>query len=408
MFLKGKITRLSDGLRRVAGWTVGQSHGKPVSVLRTMIPIRGLAILLVVLAHSVIGMLAAEVTLAPVTSLSPDVLGLWQLASVPKSVILELCRCAVPLFLFLAGYFMLSTPRSWKAIWNSCRKFLLPLLTWSLVGWAFSWRKGAGGWSLADFLVKVVSGQAQAGYFFIVLIIQCYVLAKWLVPAMGKKPILVLAAAALIQLATHAYDYLILAGELGIIAPADWAVRIGTFPEFLFPRFLLSFSLGIWAAQSSQRFRHVIVNRFPAVVACSILAALLVVLERGMLFRQAFQLRGMTEFGATCLSWVEWKASTALWSIAALFLCFGWFQRRIPMKSFLDILGKYSFQIFLLHGMVLDVGKLALPKLFPGMRYYGFLGCTLLLAIGIAVPILVTKAIQKWMPPPVRIFLLGA
>jgi fucose 4-O-acetylase-like acetyltransferase len=394
-------------LKNAAKELFGERHAKPPSLLKTMVPIRGLAILLVVLAHSVIGMLAAEVSLAPGSSLGPELFGAWRIASIPKSVILELCRFAVPVFLFLSGYFTLSTPLTWKAIWSNCRKLLLPMITWSLVGWALSWRNGSG-WSPLEFLGLFGSGRTQAGYFFIVLITQYYVLTRWLVPAMKERPGLFLALAALIQLAVQGYDYLYLLSRLGTIAPIGWILKAGSFPEYLFPRFMLSFALGIWASQSNKRFRSIIVDRFPALLAAAALAAALLVLERGLLFRSAFAVLGMSEFESTTLSWVEWKASTSLWTIAATFLVFGWFQRRIPMKRLLDTLGKYSFQIFLLHGMVLDLAKAALYKFASGMRFYGFAGCALLLVIGIVGPILIAKAVQKLMPASVRQFLLGA
>jgi surface polysaccharide O-acyltransferase-like enzyme len=400
--------RINEAFGNALRWMVGSPNKKPTSVLKTMLPLRGLAILLVVLAHSIIGLLAAEVSLAPGSSLSPVVLGVWQLASPWKSIGLELCRCAVPLFIFLAGYFMLSTPLTWRAIWTNCKKLLLPMLTWSLVALAFSWRKGSGGWSLLQFGGKLLSGQAQSGYFFMILVMQYYLLAKWLVPAIKKRPVLLITLSALVQLAVHAYDYLILLSQLGRIAPVGWIMKAGSFPECLFPRFMLSFTLGIWAAQSSQRFRKIIVDRFALVVAAALFAAAAAIFERGVLFHQAYAVLGMSEINASFFSWIEWKLGLALWTIAAIFFVFGWFQRRIPMKSLLDKLGKYSFQIFLLHGMSIDLAKRAMFKLFMGSKFYGPAGTLALLAAGLLGPIIVTKILQRWAPAPLRILLLGA
>ena len=71
-----------------------------------------------------------------------------------------------------------------------------------------------------------------------------------------------------------------------------------------------------------------------------------VLLERGLLCGYGLRNLGLGTFEATALSWVEWKIGTFAWTIAAIFLFFGLFLRRIPLKSLLDTLGKYSLQIF--------------------------------------------------------------
>jgi peptidoglycan/LPS O-acetylase OafA/YrhL len=387
-------------------WIFGTPHQKPVTILKTMVPIRGFAIFLVVLAHAVIMMLAAEDIMAPGTSLSRDFFDIWQIASPVKSIVLELSACAVPIFLFLSGFYTMSTPQTWKAIWSGSRKLLLPMITWSLMAWGISWRKGTG-WSILHFLSLFISGRTETGYFFIVLILQFYILSKWLVPVMKKNPMLILVVSMLLQLGTHIYDYIYLFSKLGIISHIGWIETTGPFPEFLFPRFMVSFTLGIWASQSSERFRNIIAEHFHAVLAIAALAAAALVLERGILFRYSYAILHTSEFEATSQAWVGWKASTAFWTLAAIFLIFGWFQKRIPVKILLDKLGKYSFQIFLLHGMALDLTRSVLYKLFSGMRFYGFAGCAVLLVAGIAGPILLTKAIQRWMPGPIRLFTLG-
>lgn len=399
--------RTVESVKAAASWLAGPHETKPVSILRTMLPIRGLAIALVALAHACISMLAAEVSAEPGSSLTPVLFGAWQVASFPKSMILELCRCAVPLFLFLAGYFMQSTPGSWKAIWISCRKLLLPLATWSLAGLAFSWRKGVGGWGPAEFFCRLASGKTQTGYFFIVLIIQFYALSKWLLPMMRKRPGTTLFLSFALQGAVHAYDATYMLMALRLCEPVAWMLRTGSFPEFLFPRFMASFSLGIWASVRTQRFKD-ISSRLAVIAAAAAAAAALVALERGLVFYRCMSALGMDAFSATATSWAEWKTSLALWNVVAVFLVFGYFRRRVPMKSLLDYLGKYSFQIFLMHGMVLDLSKALLYKVCANTRFYGAAGCALLFACELLAPIALTKAIQKHLPARARALLLGA
>ncbi|MCK4514381.1 MAG: acyltransferase, partial [Spirochaetaceae bacterium] len=254
------------------------------SLLRVFLPVRGIAIFAVVAAHAAIGLIAAELNLNPDPTVTPLIGGYWRMAAPGKFIILELARCAVPLFLFLAGYHLVRSPRTWKAIRNNSRKLLLPMLFWSVIAWAVSWRSGAGGWRIGEFVRLLLSGRAQLGYFFIILIVQYFLLSRWLTPAMEKKPGLVLGGAVLLQLAVHAYDYAYLLGALEFAGTPDWITGLGPFPEFLFPRFIASFAFGVWASLNLERFKRVTEKRFVSLALVAILLAVLVVLETGLIF----------------------------------------------------------------------------------------------------------------------------
>jgi len=377
-------------------------------IFKVIQPLRGLAILLVVLAHAAISMLAAEVSLAPADSLAAFGWGVWELSSVGKTIILEICRAAVPLFLFLAGYYMLSTPRTWKSIWSSCKKLLIPMFFWSLATWAFGWIKGDGGWSLSEFLLNFFTGTVQLGYFFIILISQYYVLSRWLIPLIEKKPAMTLIVVIILQLCVHAYDYIFLLSRLGILPSIQWILSLEAFPEFFFPRFIVSYTLGVWAAVYNHRFKAIVINKFRLITILATFTLLLLVLERGLIYGYSRSILGMMYFEATSVSWVEWKISTALWTFAFLFWVFGFFLRYVPAKKVLDYFGKYSFQIFLLHGMVIIFTKMFMYKFFGHLAFYGFFGTVILFCFGIFIPVVLAKLIQKYLPSGVRILLLGS
>jgi fucose 4-O-acetylase-like acetyltransferase len=352
-------------------------------------------------------MLAAETSINPETGISILSIGPWQIASFWKSMILELCRCAVPLFLFITGYYMLSMPRTWKAVLSTCRRLVIPMGFWSLAGWAFSWRNGANGWSILDFIAKLITGTSQLGYFFIVLIVQYYIISMWLVPAMAKKPRLVLMIVLSLQLAVHVYDYIYYLSQLRIINPVGCILESGPFPEHLFPRFIFSFALGIWAATSNKIFKKILVDQFNTISFITIVTALLLALERGIIFSYGWKQLGMNIFDATAISWVEWKASTTMWTIAAIFFFPALFHRRIPLENILKYLGKNSFFIFLLHGMVMQIIMMIMYKYCIHMHFYGFIGTFLIFAIGIGAPVLIVKLLQRYTPSFIRALLLG-
>ena len=378
------------------------------SLLQVFLPIRGLAILIVVAAHSAIALIAGQVSADPIGSLTPALLGIWQIAAPGKTAILELARCAVPLFIFLAGYHMARSPRSLRAIWNNSKKLLVPMSFWSLVAWAISWRAGTDGWSVGMFLKLLLSGRAQLGYFFIILIVQYFVLSRWLVPAMKNKPSVVLMYAVLVQLIVHAYDYLYLLGDLRVIEAAEWIRRLGPFPEYLFPRFIVSFSIGIWASLNTDQFKRITEKHILTLAVLAAISVSLLFLEYGLVFRRSYFVLGSTVFEATSRAWGEWKVSTAVWSIVAIFFILGMCRRWLPLRKLLEELGKNSYQILLLHGMVLFFIFWVRCRFIFGAYWFGPLGFVVRLSAGLYLPLLAVRAIRKWAPPAIRTIMLGS
>jgi fucose 4-O-acetylase-like acetyltransferase len=380
------------------------------SLLQVFLPVRGFAMCLVVAGHAVIGMIAAELTLRADPVSAVHLLGRWQIAAPGKTVILELCRAAVPLFLFLAAYHQARSPRSWKAIGTNSRKLLVPMAFWSLEAWAMSFRKPGEGWSVLQFLQLFVSGQAQLGYYFLILLIQYFVLSRWLVPAVEKRPIAMLAGAAGIQLLVHAWDYLYLFGSLGAAGLPGRVAVIGPFPEFLFPRFLLAFTFGIWASLNVDRFKSFTEKRLALLGVLAAAAAVLMLAETGLIFHASFSDMQQGIFEAASLAWSEWKLSTAFWGILFGLFVIAAARRWLPLQKGMEEIGKSSYAILLLHGIVQEFLMLlgykyghALP-----VPWYGATGVFLRFALGLLVPILLARGIRRWLPRPLQVLFLGS
>lgn len=370
--------------------------------------VRGIAICIVVAAHAAIGLVAAELNLTPISSLTLSVLGFWQIVSPGKFAVLELARCAVPLFLFLAGYHLARSNRSWLAIWNNSKKLLIPMIFWSLIAWGISWRKGADGWSIAQFLTLFFSGKAQLGYYFIILIIQYFVLSRWLVPAIEKKPKLIITGSVLLQLSTHVYGYVYLFGKLGFIETSEWVNQFGSFPEYLFPRFIISFTLGIWASLNIKSFKQITEKYFFLLTIMAIITATFLFIETGLIFGAFYNLQQVSVFKAASYAWAEWKMSTAVWTIAAVFFIIAACRRWLPFKKRLETFGKYSYQIFLLHGMVLFFITLVSYKYGTNFHWYGMTGFLIRFFSALFLPLIAINIIRKWAPRRIQMVLLGS
>jgi fucose 4-O-acetylase-like acetyltransferase len=375
--------------------------------LQIFLPLRGIAICAVVAAHSAIGLLAAHLNADPANSLTPLLVGAWRLAAPAKFAILELCRFAVPLFVFLAGYHQARSPRTWRAIWNSSRKLLVPMLFWSLVAWGASWHKGAGGWAVGEFLRLLVSGQAQLGYFFVILVVQYFVLSRWLVPAVQRAPALAIAGAIVLQLLVHGIDYAGLLVRLHLLNAGGLVLRLSPFPEFLFPRFIVSFTLGIWASLHTDRFKEITGKSFLLLCALAAGAVLLLLVETGILFSRGYDVLRMSACTAGMVAWGEWKISTALWTIAAVFFITAAARRRLHLKKVFEACGKNSYEILLLHGMTLRVFMLAGHKFLAGLHWYGIPAFLLLWVAGVGLPMLAVGLVRRGAPRWVGQLLLG-
>ena len=245
---------------------------KHENILRIFLALRGIAICLVILAHTAISLLASQLNLLPETTPTLSLNNFWQIPSAGKFFTLELCRCAVPLFLFFAGFHLARFSQSGRAVWNNIKSLLIPMTFWSLAAWAMSWSKRMR-LDIPEFLLMFFSGKAQLGYFFIILIIQYYIIANWLVSAIKSKPKLVLAGAFIMQMLVHVYDYIYLLDSLKILDSFQWTGSAGPFPEFLFPRFIFSFTLGLWASIHINEFKEILKKYFIRVIIIGILTA---------------------------------------------------------------------------------------------------------------------------------------
>lgn len=380
---------------------------KHENILRIFLALRGIAICLVVLAHTAISLLSSQLNLLPETTPTLSLNNFWQIPAAGKFFTLELCRCAVPLFLFFAGFHLARFPQSGKAVWNNIKILLIPMTFWSLVAWAISWRKGSG-WDIPDFFLLFFSGKVQLGYFFIILIIQYYIIANWLVSAIKSKPKLVLAGALAMQMLVHVYDYLYLLDSMKILHTFPWTIGTGPFPEFLFPRFIFSFALGLWASIHINDFKNILKKYFIPVVIIGIFTATSMLIETGWIFHRFYSTFQVSMFDAASRAWVEWKITTAFWTITAVFLIIGFSQRFLPFKKGLELCGKYSYQILLLHGMVLYMLKLIEYKFLVNHIWFGMTGFIITFFLTLCIPLAVTKIVQRWCPGKVKLLLIGS
>ncbi len=311
----------------------------------------------------------------------------------------ELTRFAVPLFLFLAGHFAFRTRHTWKGIWGRSRKLLYPHLAWStlalLLGWTWIPEMRWGAW---EFLRRVATGEALLGYFFTPLILQFYLLSRWVVPWVRKRPNQALVAALLLQLLAMGWNYFSL-----LAAPGGGIPRV---PEWAFPRFCFYFVLGAWVGARTGFVKKILLERRKALFLLTLVSALLLLTES----RMAYLLlsRGKGRFPGLGLFFdalAPWKVTTALWVTGALFCCMALGLRHLPRTPLLRLLGNRAYQVYLLHAPFLTI----LLKILHSPRFCALppvLLFSLFFAGALGGALLVDTLVRRWIPP-LRLPLLG-
>ncbi len=311
----------------------------------------------------------------------------------------ELTRFAVPLFLFLAGHYASHAVHSWKGIWGRSRKLLYPHLFWSLAAWAWGWTWiPEMRWGPWEFLERLLTGEALLGYFFTPLILQFYLLARWGVPWIKKRPNTVLFGALLLQLLATGWNYLALAMDLR-------GGHLPRVPEWAFPRFAFYFALGAWVGVRSRFTKEILLSRTLPLVMLTLVSGILLLSESRMVYRILVERGRFPDLSLFFDALSPWKITTALWVTGAILSALALGMRRLPRSALLHRLGNRAFQVYLLHAPLFTVLlKLSRTDSFPALPQGG---CFLLFFLwGLGGALLLDALVRRFVPF-LRLPLLG-
>lgn len=281
----------------------------------------------------------------------------------------QLVRFAVPIFILISGLLLFASNREYKGVrgyfeflWKRLKKIFVPYIIWSFIYILYSLRNDLGsiwldkGAFLFDTGRKLLYGSAHAHLYFVIIMIQLYLLFPLLSYLMKRWPRLVLALSFLITLYYQTGVYLYL-------------MKLIKFPYFLlpnymfFPTWIFYFVFGMYFTTRMEFWKSKLQGKLLPVGAVWAVSLVVLLLD--------------SRFTGTFSS--SMKPSIMLYCITTFILMYSIFlllrdKSHILLKG-LDWLSEQSYFIYLAHLLVLIAitfisGRLGISGLlqgFPGM-----------------------------------------
>ena len=287
--------------------------------------VRGVAILLVVATHYIGGV-------NPVSKCT-------SFAEVVTSLMRQVACYGVPLFVFMAGYFVRiekAAGEHWMRdfIWPKAKRILIPYFIWSLLT-ILRWRP-ASLLDVGNFLYRdLLLGYGIGIGYYITLLLQLIVITPLLVRALRKSVRLTVAVAVALNLCGDALFYLAanrVIGSLGLSVPVP-------FPGIFFVMWILPYTIGL----AFRMFEGTVDKFFKAIplryLSCALVVAFMAQLAESNLVDRFI---GVEQYRISVLAVV-------------LVLCVSLFciRKRMKASAMVARLGEVSFLVYLTHMQML-------------------------------------------------------
>ena len=329
--------------------------------------LRGLAMLIVVLNHSIETGLRVE----KLGYALPEGVGYYALL-----ILHELGIFAVPTFLFISGAFFSYAARGsdtlklpWKVVWSSLKHLLWPYLIWSIVFYIVIFMLQGEAYSPIGYLKNLVTGFP---YHFIPILAFYYAVSPFLVSLTKRFGYYLLAAIGLYQLMII---NIVFPGALGFTSPG-WM-------RTLVPP-VIGYTMALWAIY------------FPLGLVYSINTRSL--LPRLQKFRGLFLATTIVFFVLSALNTAKiLDLRLAMFIAAVSFVLFIPVLKRnsIPKVRELEEVGKRSYGLYLTHLIILEFVFTGIVTFLPWLLNYQLLLQPVLFVLGLGIPLTVMNRLTK-------------
>ena len=294
--------------------------------------LRGVAIFAVIVIHACGSALGTQ----------PEVFGFSNFSS--GLVIRQLMAFAVPLFLFISGYWMRNVRIASAADYvdflrKRAAKILIPYLTWSCIYSVFSAMASHTVPSLQAILTALATGSAAAPFYFILLIMQFYMLLPILQFIMQRLRI-GLAIIIIVNLACLLVIY-----YLRIVRHSDIPFILLAGPCC---NWILYFCLGLMADRIRLRVST-------ALLVVGVIASFLLALGES---QYLLSLTGIIGFSTSTI-----RLGSLLYSVSIILLGLSLNRSNASSVRLWVLVGRYSFGIYFVHMLMLNIADHGLRKI---------------------------------------------
>jgi surface polysaccharide O-acyltransferase-like enzyme len=286
---------------------------------------------------------------------------------------------SIPIFLFVSGYFAAFNTRAqektiaWKTVLNRIKFLAIPYLFWTIVLLAVNLLEG----KIPTFLELIeifLTGSISPAYYFVILLIQFYLLAPFLIPLARNHWKGLLLVTGIIQILIHLLQYVFILQPESSLS----MVMIEVLPKWFFLVRLFWFSLGLTIGFHRTEFKKIFEGKTAVWISATVILYILGFIEWEVLTK----LSG--------LQWIETRETIidALYALTLLFTLLS-LNRTMPIQNLFEKIGAQSFGIYLVHIPVMLFLAKAIYHFWPWLLSQTILFVIIIAAAGLGLPLLV-------------------
>jgi fucose 4-O-acetylase-like acetyltransferase len=288
-------------------------------------------------------------------------------------------------FLFVSGFFVaFTTPAkentiSWKTVLNRVKFLVIPYLIWTTLFVVLNFAEG-NQLPLRVLARFYLTGASTPAYYFVILLVQLYLLAPFLVPLARNHWKILLVVTGLMQIAFHLLQYPLIIGSTSPIIVNISALL----PKWLFLVRLFWFCLGMFIGFHRDLIKKWVENKTLLWGSLTMLFFVAGMVEWELLFR------------ASGLPWIETRETLidALYALTFL-LTFLSFNGVLPLKSFTEKIGSQSFGIYLVHIPVMELVSRSIYHFAPWLLGQAVLFAFIIALTGLIIPLTLMWLVRK-------------
>lgn len=252
----------------------------------------------------------------------------------------QLARFAVPLFIILSGFLLYNADLNGNGfkIGDFYRRrfdrILWPYILWTCFYVFLGGMIGGNpGLAIKQLPVHLLWGTGSYHLYFLVIMIQLYLLYPLFRMTLQKKPAILIAGSFLLTLLAQIFLYLIMLGKISI-DPAYNSFNLVFFPVWLF-----YFVLGMWAAQEKEHWQQKLAGK-------ELLLTCIWVISLTLLFLDSHYTGA---YGSSI------RPSVMLYTISSYFLFYALARHGQHRKAgLIHWIAQQSFLIYLIHPAILS------------------------------------------------------